>query len=47
MAEVDYMVNRVRNEIQRHRGVLDEASLQEFEEALNYYEQLREIALPE
>jgi hypothetical protein len=47
VAEVDYMVNRVRNEIQRHRGVLDEASLQEFEEALNYYEKLREIALPE
>lgn len=47
LAEVDYMVNRVRNEIQRHRGVLDEASLQEFEAALKYYEQLRETARPE
>jgi len=42
--EVEYFAGRVREEIERNRGVLDEASLDEYRQALAVYEKLLETA---
>lgn len=36
--ETNYLVDRVKNEIERHQGVLSDEALEEFEEALEFYE---------
>lgn len=39
--EVDYLVGRVQSEIERHRGVLPESALREYERAKAAYERLK------
>jgi hypothetical protein len=43
-AEVQYLVDRVQREIERNTGVLDEAALAEFREALRAYEAIAATA---
>ncbi len=43
-AQVDYLVRRMQEEIERNRDVLPEDALQEYREALSVYERLREMA---
>ena len=38
--EVDYLVSRVQSELARHRGVLPDSAIAEYERAAKVYEQL-------
>ena len=42
--EVEYLIKRVADEIERHRGTLNPAQIEEFEEALEFYRQKLKIA---
>ena len=43
-AEVEYLLKRVEDEITRHKGVLGEAAMAEYEEAAAHYRELLKIA---
>lgn len=44
LREVNYFIQRMGTEIERNRGVLDDAEVAEYEAALEFYEGLRETA---
>jgi hypothetical protein len=43
-AEVEYLISRVQNEIERNKGVLSNEAMAEFREALAHYQKLAEMA---
>lgn len=43
-AEVDYLVKRIQDELSRNQGVLEEPALAEYEEALLFFQALRQKA---